>query len=182
MAKLANNMAIPPDMALISLARHGGEVNLLLFCVFLQLNVFLQNYIFNLLTGYQEAPAGILVEEGQAYNPYFPNGGVLSMAQQLFDDMLEYKDGKVYFERIFFDKSSHPQEIPKDFWNYYLADHFSGTPATQSQLAKDVATFLAFLADPELDDRKRWAFKVNYRFFTSFYNQISQLLLFFHNF
>lgn len=40
MAKLANNMAIPPDMALISLARHGGEVNLLLFCVFLQLNVF----------------------------------------------------------------------------------------------------------------------------------------------
>jgi ubiquinol-cytochrome c reductase cytochrome c1 subunit len=36
-----------------------------------------------------------LVEEGKAYNPYFPNGGVLAMPQQLFDEGIEYKDGTV---------------------------------------------------------------------------------------
>lgn len=55
---------------------------------------FLQDYVFHLLTGYQEPPAGKVLEEGQAYNPYFPGGGVLSMAQQLFDEMLEYPDGR----------------------------------------------------------------------------------------
>jgi ubiquinol-cytochrome c reductase cytochrome c1 subunit len=33
------------------------------------------------------------VEEGKAYNPYFPNGSVLAMPQQLFDEGIEYKDG-----------------------------------------------------------------------------------------
>jgi ubiquinol-cytochrome c reductase cytochrome c1 subunit len=110
MAKLANNGAIPPDLAFITQSRHGGE-----------------DYVFHLLTGYQEPPAGKVLEEGQAYNPYFPGGGVLSMAQQLFDEMLEYPDG---------------------------------TPATQSQMAKDVTTFLKFLAEPDQDDRKRYAFKL----------------------
>ncbi len=34
-----------------------------------------------------------------------------------------------------------------------------GTPATISQMSKDVSTFLAWTAEPELDDRKRWGFK-----------------------
>jgi hypothetical protein len=38
-------------------------------------------------------PEGVLVEEGKAYNPYFPNGSVLAMPQQLFDEGIEYKDG-----------------------------------------------------------------------------------------
>lgn len=103
-AKVANNNALPPDMSWISRGRHGGE-----------------NYIFALLTSYMDPPEGVALGEGQAYNPYF-SGGVLSMAQQLFDDMLEYKDG---------------------------------TPATQSQMAKDVATFLCWVAEPEQDTRKR---------------------------
>jgi len=103
-AKVANNNALPPDMSWINRARHGGE-----------------NYIFMLLTSYMDPPAGVVLGEGQAYNPYF-SGGVLSMAQQLFDEMLEYPDG---------------------------------TPATQSQMAKDVATFLTWVAEPEQDTRKR---------------------------
>jgi len=107
-AKVANNNALPPDMSWINRARHGNE-----------------NYIFYLLTTYMDPPEGIVLGEGQAYNPYF-SGGVISMAQQLFDDMLEYKDG---------------------------------TPATQSQMAKDVATFLTWVAEPEQDTRKRMALK-----------------------
>lgn len=42
--------------------------------------------------GYFDPPAGIKVDEGKAYNPYFP-GGVIAMPQQLFDEGIEYKDG-----------------------------------------------------------------------------------------
>lgn len=108
-AAAANNGAAPPDLSLMSLARHGGD-----------------DYIFALLTGYFEAPAGIKVDEGKAYNPYFP-GGVISMPQQLFDEGIEYKDG---------------------------------TPATQSQQAKDVSAFMHWCAEPFHDTRKKWALKL----------------------
>lgn len=39
---------------------------------------------------------------------------------------------------------------------YYL----SGTPATQSQLAKDVVTFLAWAGEPYYDSKKALEFKV----------------------
>lgn len=59
----------------MALARHGGD-----------------DYVFSLLTGYFDAPAGVKVDEGKSYNPYFP-GGVISMPQQLYDEGIEYKDG-----------------------------------------------------------------------------------------
>jgi len=102
-ARAANNGAYPPDLSLVVKARHGGE-----------------DYIFALLTGYREPPAGVEVREGLHYNPYFP-GGAIAMAQQLYDGMVDYSDG---------------------------------TPATASQMAKDVTNFLAWAAEPNLDDRK----------------------------
>lgn len=74
-AKAANNGALPPDLSLIVLAREGQE-----------------DYIFSLLTGYCDPPAGMEVPEGMAYNPYFP-GGNIGMPQQLYQDSVEYEDG-----------------------------------------------------------------------------------------
>ncbi|XP_001353757.2 cytochrome c1, heme protein, mitochondrial [Drosophila miranda] len=108
-ARAANNGAYPPDLSYIVSARKGGE-----------------DYIFSLLTGYHDAPAGILLREGQYFNPYFP-GGAISMAQVLYNEVIEYEDG---------------------------------TPPTQSQLAKDVATFLKWTSEPEHDDRKQMLIKV----------------------
>merc|ERR1711976_795895 len=107
-AKAANNGALPPDLSYIVKARHGGE-----------------NYIFSLLTGYCDAPEGVDVKKGTYFNPYFP-GGAISMAQALYNEIIEYDDG---------------------------------TPATQSQLAKDVSTFLKWTSEPEHDVRKRFAIK-----------------------
>jgi len=36
-----------------------------------------------------------------------------------------------------------------------LVEYEDGTPATTSQMAKDVVSFLAWTAEPELDDRKK---------------------------
>jgi len=109
-ARFANNGAYPPDLSLIANARHGGE-----------------DYIFHLLTGFADPPAGVVLREGQYYNPYFA-GGALSMAPPLYNEVLEYSDG---------------------------------TPATMSQTAKDVSTFLRWAAEPEHDTRKRWTIKMN---------------------
>ena len=42
-----------------------------------------------------------------------------------------------------------------------LYARLAGTPATQSQLAKDVSTFLRWAAEPEFDTRKRYLVKVS---------------------
>lgn len=107
-ARAANNGAYPPDLTYIVLARHGGE-----------------DYIFSLLTGYVDAPAGVKLMEGQHYNPYFP-GGAIGMAKALYNEIIEYDDG---------------------------------TPATTSQLAKDVVTFLKWAGEPEHDTRKLYGLR-----------------------
>lgn len=56
--------------------------------------LFLQDYIFSLLTGYNDPPAGIEMKEGLYYHPYFP-GGFIAMAQALYNEIIEYEDGKV---------------------------------------------------------------------------------------
>ncbi|KAG8967401.1 cytochrome c1 [Tulasnella sp. 419] len=103
-ARAGNAGALPPDLSLIVKARHSGA-----------------DYIFSLLTGYIDPPAGVTIREGLNYNPYFP-GGAIAMARVLFDGLVEYEDG---------------------------------TPATTSQMAKDVVTFLNWAAEPEHDDRKK---------------------------
>ncbi|XP_077501713.1 LOW QUALITY PROTEIN: cytochrome c1, heme protein, mitochondrial-like, partial [Amblyomma americanum] len=107
-ARAANNGALPPDLSFITNARHGGE-----------------DYLFHLLTGYCDPPAGVKMQEGQYYNPYFP-GGAIGMAQALYNEAIEYSDG---------------------------------TPATASQMAKDVSTFLKYCTEPEFDERKRMFIK-----------------------
>ncbi|XP_032037083.1 cytochrome c1, heme protein, mitochondrial, partial [Aythya fuligula] len=108
-ARAANNGALPPDLSYIVNARHGGE-----------------DYVFSLLTGYCDPPAGVSVREGLHYNPYFP-GQAIGMAPPIYNEILEFDDG---------------------------------TPATMSQIAKDVCTFLRWAAEPEHDHRKRMGLKM----------------------
>lgn len=109
-ARAANNNAIPPDQSLIVKARHHGP-----------------EYMYSLLTGYQEQPAALLKKypdvktgEGLYYNPYFPNLN-LAMAPPLTDGQVSYADG---------------------------------TKASVSQMAQDVTAFLTWAAEPKMENRK----------------------------
>ncbi|WP_114521092.1 cytochrome c1 [Altererythrobacter sp. ZODW24] len=81
-AAAANNNAIPPDLSLITKARHNGSA-----------------YLYSLLTGYQAQPAALLerfpdskTPDGLHYNPYFPNLN-LAMAAPLNPEQVAYADG-----------------------------------------------------------------------------------------
>jgi ubiquinol-cytochrome c reductase cytochrome c1 subunit len=82
-ARAANNNAVPPDLSLMTKARHDGAA-----------------YVYSLLTGYQNQPAELLrrfpdakTPQGLYYNPYFPNLN-LAMAPPLASEgQVTYSDG-----------------------------------------------------------------------------------------
>jgi len=108
-ARAANNGAFPTDLSLLAKAHPAGP-----------------NYIFALLTGFEDPPEKVKLGEGMNYNPYF-SGQQIAMAPPLFEDGVEYSDG---------------------------------TKATVEQMAWDVANFLQWTAEPEMEDRKRIGWKV----------------------
>ncbi|MFN3460658.1 MAG: cytochrome c1 [Oceanibaculum sp.] len=108
-ARFANGGAYPPDLSLIVKARPGGA-----------------DYLYALLTGYQEAPADVEMMEGMNYNAYFP-GHQIAMAQPLYPDSVTYADG---------------------------------TTASVEQMSRDLTTFLAWAAEPEMERRKQMGISV----------------------
>lgn len=74
-ARAANGGAYPPDLSLITKARSAGP-----------------DYVYALLTGYQDAPEGVNLRAGLYYNPYMA-GGAIAMPAPLVDDQVEYTDG-----------------------------------------------------------------------------------------
>ncbi len=106
----------PPDLSLITKARHGGA-----------------HYVYSLLTGYTTQPAKLLkrypdsaTPDGLYYNPYFSNLNIAMPAPLTTDGQVTYSDG---------------------------------TKATVDQMARDVAAFLTWTAEPKLEKRKQtgWA-------------------------
>jgi ubiquinol-cytochrome c reductase cytochrome c1 subunit len=74
-ARAANNGADPPDLSLIVKARVGGA-----------------DYVYGILAGYLEPPAGFEVGEGLTYNSVMP-GNQIAMPPPLTEDQVEYADG-----------------------------------------------------------------------------------------
>lgn len=93
-AAAANNGAAPPDFSLIAKAR-GVERGFptFIFDIFTQYQESGPDYIYSLLTGYQEPPAGVEVAEGTHFNPYFVAAKALAMPKPIEDDQVTYDDG-----------------------------------------------------------------------------------------
>ena len=118
-AAAGNGGAAPPDLSVMAKARHDGA-----------------NYIYSLLSGYVEAPAGLEIRPGQYYNPYMagdltpfvaegahvPPGGFIAMPPPLMDGQVTYDDGSA---------------------------------ETVDQYSRDVAAFIAWASDPKQVQRKQ---------------------------
>lgn len=75
-ARAANGGAAPPDLSLVN-----------------KRTKYAANYVYGILTGYEDEPpadSGLTLLPGQSFVKY---KGAFSMAQPLFDDMVEYTDG-----------------------------------------------------------------------------------------
>ncbi len=120
-ARASNGGALPPDLSVIVKAREGGA-----------------RYIYSILTGYHDAPAGMSVPTGKHYNPYMagdmssfwsgpkdkvPVGGFIAMPPPLAPGKVTFDDGK---------------------------------PSTVEQQARDVVAFLAWASDPKMEERKQF--------------------------
>ena len=109
--RAAHNGALPPDLSLIVKAREGGV-----------------DYVYGLLTGFQDPPANVKLADGMSYDVYFPSPGhQIAMPQPITDNSVTFADG---------------------------------TPALLPEEAHDVATFLAWAAEPTMEQRKRTGAKV----------------------
>ena len=82
-ARAANNNAVPPDLSLMTKARHDGPA-----------------YVYSLLTGYQNQPAALLKEfpdaktpSGLHYNPYFANLNLAMPPPLTSEGQVQYGDG-----------------------------------------------------------------------------------------
>lgn len=74
-SRAANGGSLPPDLSLITKARKGGA-----------------DYLYSLLQGYEEPPAGVTVAPGMNYNKFFA-GHQIAMPAPLMDDFVQYADG-----------------------------------------------------------------------------------------
>ena len=74
-AQASNGGAYPPDMSVLVKARGGGV-----------------DYIYSLLQGYDDPPAGFILDDGVYYNKYM-YGNKIKMSNQLSDGLVEYADG-----------------------------------------------------------------------------------------
>ncbi|MBS0361446.1 MAG: cytochrome c1 [Proteobacteria bacterium] len=118
-ARASNGGALPPDLSDMAKAREGGP-----------------NYIYSLLSGFKQPPAGLKLDPGKYYNPWFPGdltgswhgakdkvpeGGAIGMPPPLTDGKVTFDDG-------------HPSKIKDE--------------------ARDVAAFLTWAAEPKMEERK----------------------------
>lgn len=108
-ARLENDGMYPPDLSLITKARKDGA-----------------DYLYAMLVGYTDPPAGEEPVAGMYYNKYVP-GRYSGMKAPLLDNLVEYDDG---------------------------------TEATVEQMSKDVTEFLAWAADPHMNERKSLGIRV----------------------
>jgi ubiquinol-cytochrome c reductase cytochrome c1 subunit len=76
-ARASNGGALPPDLSLITKARPFGP-----------------DYLFALLTGFEDPPEGVEISPGMSYNPFF-SGQQIAMFSPLYDDAVFYEDGTV---------------------------------------------------------------------------------------
>ena len=130
-AAAANGGAIPPDFSLLAKARHHGP-----------------DYIYSLMQGYQDAPEQLAIAPGTYYNVSYPGGTSSLLKDEYLDDHGHIIKGTdLPFGGAF--KMAPPLSDG-------IVDYFDpATPETVEQYASDIVNFLAWAAEPKMEQRKK---------------------------
>ncbi len=132
-ARDANGGVVPPDFSVIANAR--GTTQPFPYWLLNYVTPYQEggpDYIYALLTGYEEeVPEGIEIPEGKYYNHVFP-GHAIGMAPPLADDSVTYGTG----------------------------ENGETLAATLDQQARDVSAFLMWLSEPHMVARKETGLQV----------------------
>ncbi|HVL72798.1 MAG TPA: cytochrome c1 [Beijerinckiaceae bacterium] len=132
-AAAANGGKAPPDLSVMAKARtYERGFPWFVIDVFTQYAENGADYLYALMTGYVDPPPGVEVPAGGHYNAYYP-GHIIAMPNPLSDGRVEY---------------------PK------TAEGRPVVPETVSQYSRDVTAFMAWAAEPYLEQRKRLGFNV----------------------
>ncbi len=126
-AAASNNGAVPPDLSLIVKARNGGA-----------------DYVHALLTGYEEVPPpenNACKKEGEKTQPDGTKKKFLRVPE-----VGENQNYNPFFPGCV---TAMAEPLFED-----AVEYGDGTPATAEQMATDVSTFLAWAAEPEMEERK----------------------------
>jgi ubiquinol-cytochrome c reductase cytochrome c1 subunit len=131
-ARAANGGVVPPDWSVLAKAR--GQARPFPQWVFDFFTTYQEggpDYIFALLTGYRDPPAGFTLPQGKFYNDFFP-GHAIAMPPPLSDGLVKYA----------------------------AAEGGQQVPETVEQYSRDVSAFMAWLSEPGLNGRKEAGFRV----------------------
>ncbi len=139
-ARAANNNAFPPDLSLITKARHGGA-----------------EYVYSLLVGYRQPPANLPAAsrpgQGLYYNPWFANLNIAMPPPITADGQVTYADGT----------NATVDQMAKDVSAFL---HWTAEPTLESRHRTGIAVliFLIFAtALAYLSYRQIWATEKNRR-------------------
>lgn len=151
-ARNANGGALPPDLSLITKSRAGwtGTFNQLIN------GIGGPDYVHSILTGFEEAPACAGTGATGHYNPYFATGGIPEGCK---------KDGVPTIEGSFIAMAPPLVDGQVTFDD--------GAPDKVDDMARDVSAFLAWTAEPKMEERKSMGFA------TIIYLAILAVLLYF---
>lgn len=114
-AAVAANGAYPPDLSLMTKARKNGS-----------------DYLYALLLGYKDAPAGKDIPSGKHWNKYYP-GHIITMANPLMDGLISYEDGS-------------PETIEQYAWDVTNFLSWAAQPYLEDQKQTGVKVILFLLA------------------------------------
>ena len=172
-ARSVNRGALPPDFSLIAKAR-GVEVEKPFYMVpwFMLKDIFLSggyqeggpDYLYALLTSYKDkAPAYQVVQghlvamdeaaaENKASDPSIVRCASMAETEPGKPEVCNKLTEGMSFNTAF---SGHQISMPPPLASDGLVKYTDGTPSTRENYARDVSAFLAWAADPKLEERKR---------------------------
>ena len=165
-ARSANNGALPPDLSLIALARKvEAEHPFYALPYFMAKDIVTgyqeggSDYLHALLTSYRDAPPAYKMDHGHMVamteadakaNPSLPRCTSITSEAGADDVCNKMAEGMQYNVAY----PGHQIAMPPPLRDG-VVKYADGTPGTLENYSRDVTAFLAWAADPKLEERKR---------------------------